>query len=301
MSSFYIQRGYFVSDENDDERLGYILSLLGFAAFSAADVISKLLSETHALPQILFLSGLFASVFAVIFARPLGSFGVYSARAAVVIIMRGLMSVAMIWLTLSAISMMPIANVYSIRFLAPVITVLLAMAILRERPPLLQWLLLLSCLVGIVLVLKPGDAVDMLAVGLAAGAAFAQAISTVLVRLRRAHSTPLADMLIPMSILVFVTGFLLPGRYIQPTYGEWILYVAAGGLLAIGRLCLTVSLRLAPSSKIAAVQYTQLLWGLLFGWLFFSDLPTPSILAGAAMIIAASAMSIWNLKPKKTD
>ncbi len=290
-----------VTDEGDNERLGYILSLAGFAAFSAVDTISKVLSETHSLPQILFLSGLFASTFAVLLAAPLGGFGVHSGRGAAVIIARGVMSVAMIWLTLYAISLMPIANVYSIRFLAPVITVLLAIALLRERPHRLQWIMLFSCMVGIVLIIEPGGAVDMLAVCLAAGAAVAQAISTILVRLWRAHSTPLADMLIPMGILVVVTGLMLPGRYVQPTYGEWLLYMAAGALLGIGRLCLTVSLRLAPSSRIAAVQYTQLIWGLLFGWLFFSDLPTLSILAGAAMIIAASVLGIRDLRPKKVD
>lgn len=288
-------------DDDDNERLGYILSLAGFAAFSAVDALSKILSETHSLPQILFLSGLFASAFAVLLAAPLGGLVIYSRQGAAVIVLRGVMSVAMIWLSVSAISLMPIANVYSIRFLAPVMTVLLAMVLLRERPPRLQWIALFFCMVGIVLILDPGGATELLAVSLAAGAAIAQALSTILVRVWKAHSTPLADMLIPMGVLVLMTGLMLPGRYVQPTYGEWLLYAAAGGLLCVGRLCLTISLRLAPSSKVAAVQYTQLLWGLVFGWLFFADLPTLTVLAGAAMIIAASALGIGQLRPKRVD
>lgn len=285
-------------ERGDNERLGYLYSLAGFAAFSAVDAISKTLSNTHSLTQILFLSGLFACCFALLLARPLGGFGIHSRQGAAVILFRGLISVAIIWLSLAAVALMPIANVYAIRFLGPAITVLLAILILRERPLAVQWGVLLLCLVGIVLILEPGKAVDLLAVCLAAGAALAQAISTILVRHWRAHSTPLADMLIPMVILVGVTGFLLPGHYLPPTEVEWGFYVAMGGLLAVGRLCLTLSLRLAPSSTIAAVQYTQLLWGLLFGWLLFADLPSLSILAGALLIIAASILSIRSIRSK---
>ena len=66
----------------------------------------------------------------------------------------------------------------------------------------------------------------------------------------------------------------MPDSYIPPTYREWGLYAAAGALLALGRLCLTYSIRMALSSVIAPVQYSQLLWGRLFGWLLFSDAPT---------------------------
>lgn len=275
---------------SDNQIFGYALSFVGFAAFSVMDVLSKRLGEAHSLPQILCLSGVFTLLFASLLAKPLGGVRVNSTRVLAIIVMRGLMSVAMTWLTLYAITLMPIANVYSIRFLSPAITVLLALAFLGERPLWLDWAGVALGLAGIALMLGPDGQVDGLAAAMAFGAAVAQSASIILVRHWKAYSTPLADTLIPIGILVTITGVMLPGRFIPPTPEEWLLYVAAGILLATGRLCLTLSIRHAPSSAIASVQYTQLLWGVLFGWLLFSDLPSLSILAGALLIVAGSVL-----------
>jgi drug/metabolite transporter (DMT)-like permease len=38
---------------------------------------------------------------------------------------------------------------------------------------------------------------------------------------------------------------------------------------------------------VAPLQYTFIIWALLFGWLFFGDWPTPLMLCGAALIVMA--------------
>jgi S-adenosylmethionine uptake transporter len=282
--------------KNDNNVAGYLLSFLGFAAFSGMDVISKKLVATHSLPQVLFISGIFTLVFASLLTKPLGGFRVETTKILFIIIGRGIMSVAMIWLTLFALTRMPIAEVYSIRFASPALTVLLALFLLKESPSHLQWLSVALGFVGIIVILRPQGNVEAIAAGVALGAAFAQSISIILVRVWRTHSTPLADTLIPVGILVATTGVFMPDNYIAPTHWEWGLYAAAGALLALGRLCLTYSIRMAQSSVIAPVQYSQLLWGLLFGWLLFSDAPTPTLLAGAALITSGSMIGIWDAR-----
>ncbi|SCX35327.1 DMT family transporter [Agrobacterium rosae] len=284
---------------NDNNVAGYLLAFLGFASFSGMDVISKKLVETHSLSQVLFISGIFTLLFASVLAKPLGGFRVETTKILFIIIGRGIMSVAMIWLTLFALTRMPLAEVYSIRFASPALTVLLALFLLKESPSHLQWLSVALGFMGIVVILKPQGNLETIAASVALGAAFAQSISIIMVRAWRTHSTPLADTLIPVGILVAITGVFMPNGYIPPTYREWGLYAAAGALLALGRLCLTYSIRMAQSSVIAPVQYSQLLWGLLFGWLLFSDAPTPTLLAGAALIILSSTIGIWDARQRR--
>ena len=47
------------------------------------------------------------------------------------------------------------------------------------------------------------------------------------------------------------------------------------------------ALRLAPASIVVPFQYTLILWGILFGWLFFGEVPGPPALVGAAIIVGA--------------
>lgn len=278
--------------DRDNGIAACIFAILGFAAFSLMDTASKILSGLHSLPQVLFFSGIFAVFFSLLFAKPLGGFKIRSIKGWVIVSARGLMSVAMIWLTLYAISRMPIADVYSIRFTSPFMTILLALIFLGERPGSLQWFSVAVGFTGVLIILEPSGVVDGIAVAVAFAAAFAQSVSIIMVRRWRAQSTPLADTILPVVILVLITGILLPERYIAPTMNEWLFYIGAGALLAIGRLCLTLSLRMAQSSFIAPIQYTQLLWSLLFGYFFFSEQPTLVLWAGYFLVIVSGAMAI---------
>lgn len=278
--------------DRDNYIAAFIFAILGFAAFSLMDTASKNLSGSHSLPQVLFFSGIFAVFFSLLLAKPLGGFKIHSVQGWAVVSTRGLMSVAMIWLTLYAISRMPIADVYSIRFTSPIITILLALVFLDERPANLQWLSAVIGLAGVLLVLQPSGTMDSLTVVVAFAAAFAQSASTIMVRRWRAQSTPLADTMLPVIILVLVAGILLPERYIPPTPVEWLFYIGAGALLAIGRLCLTLSIRMAQSSVMAPVQYTQLLWSLLFGYLFFAEQPPLVLWVGYCLVLVSGAVGV---------
>ncbi len=254
------------------------------------DVVSKLLSAGHPLPQILLLSGVFACLFALPAGRALGGLRVQSAGTLLVVLARGVPSVAMIWLTLAAFTRMPIADVYAVRFTSPILAGLLALMLLREAPTGRQWMATALGFAGVVVMLRPGGEADGWGAAAAFGAAAAQAVSMLTVRHWRARSTLLADMVLPVVILIAVNAALLPGRYVPPTPREWLLYATAGLMLAGGRLCLAYALRLARPGLVAPVQYSQMVWALLFGWMAFGTVPDATLAAGAAAVIAGSVL-----------
>jgi drug/metabolite transporter (DMT)-like permease len=45
-------------------------------------------------------------------------------------------------------------------------------------------------------------------------------------------------------------------------------------------------------SVLAPFTYVSMIWSLLFGWLFFAEVPTPQILAGAALVIASGVVIV---------
>ena len=64
-----------------------------------------------------------------------------------------------------------------------------------------------------------------------------------------------------------------------------MLFLGIGSLS--GNLCVNQSLRMAAASAFVPYQYTLILWGMLFGYLFFGKVIGPLTLAGAATIIGA--------------
>ncbi len=59
-----------------------------------------------------------------------------------------------------------------------------------------------------------------------------------------------------------------------PTDFALMLLLGVGSLL--GNLCVNQSLRLAPATTVVPYQYTLILWGMLFGYVFFGEMISPA-------------------------
>ena len=70
--------------------------------------------------------------------------------------------------------------------------------------------------------------------------------------------------------------------------------IAATGIFGtIGHFCVIHAHRRAPASLLAPFQYTQMLWLPIIGFLIFGDIPSPSTLAGAAIVIASGLYILY--------
>jgi drug/metabolite transporter (DMT)-like permease len=92
------------------------------------------------------------------------------------------------------------------------------------------------------------------------------------------------------TLLSLVT---LPFGWVVPTAGEAMLLVGAGFLGGIGQILLTESYRHAEAGAIAPFDYVSMLLALVLGYLLFEEVPTPAMLVGAALIVAAGLFIIW--------
>jgi drug/metabolite transporter (DMT)-like permease len=287
---------------------GPALAFIGFGCFSAADLVTKLLMGAHGLAQVLVLSGLVMLAVMTAGARWLGGIQGVARGILALVVLRGLMSAGMIALSLHALSRMAIADVYALRFLAPLLIVMPGGLLIAEPPRARDLAAVLVGLAGVWAVLKPGwlasgavvvdGAIPWDGAAAALGAAALQAASVLMLRRWHAASTPLVDAALPVMVTVLVAlPFLLENGmsyghgWIMPRAVEWAGYVAAGLFLAGGRLCLVFALRSAPAAVVAPAHYSQLLWGLAFGWLIFADRPDPISTMGALVIVAAGLMT----------
>ena len=62
---------------------------------------------------------------------------------------------------------------------------------------------------------------------------------------------------------------------------------ACGVVAATGIMLLTSAYRVARASAVTPFEYTGILWAPLWGFLFFSEVPRSTTVAGAAIIVLA--------------
>jgi drug/metabolite transporter (DMT)-like permease len=157
-------------------------------------------------------------------------------------------------------------------------------------------------MIGVLIVLSPrltliqGDAVDMAqsfgAMLVLAGAVFSALAQVFVRKLVLTERTPAIVFWfsVTASVLALVT---LPFGWAWPTPGQAALMVGSGILGGIGQIFLTSSYREADASVVAPFDYASMLFALAIGYWVFAEVPTLTMLSGAALIVTAGVLIIW--------
>lgn len=280
-----------VSKENNYS-LGVAAAIVGFLAFSIADMIMKGLLTEERLSVVVFVSCTLVCVMSVFTNLSLGGKWFGSRRATLTSCFRGALSTGMLGFTLYALETLPPSDVYSVRNLTPIMVALGSWILLSERPSNVQMLAIFLGFAGALLILPPSGDNGLFAYAAAASAAFCAALSIILVRRHRQESTAFAEVFLSMAVsAALMAPFAFTGA-ISSKASLVPYYLSAAVALTAGRYLLVLSIRSAPSLVAAYAQYTQLAWGLLFGWVFWSILPSTFALLGSLIIVISAVLII---------
>lgn len=263
------------------------LGFSAFAVFSGTDALVKLLAERHAVPQVTFMVTVAALTLLCAHAATRGSFSSLLPRYPAFAFARALLLAVDTILIHYAFSLLPLSEAYLLAFLTPILVAVLAFALLGERLSLLAWCGVTVGFAGVAIALRPG--VMPLNVGHAAAVGSAVVFALSLVLLRRAKPSE-SDLALVSTLLVVLAavalGVAAPTGGFEPVGLLDLLIAFAGGLfLFVGHVLLVRAFRTGDASVVAPFQYSQLIWGCLYGALFFTAPIELHTLAGALVII----------------
>jgi S-adenosylmethionine uptake transporter len=266
---------------------GIALGLLAFAVYATHDAGIKALGGTYSAFQIVFFIVLFS--FPVVTLMLVRDTKADTLRARVPF-WTGLRTASVVVTGASAFyafSVLPLTETYAILFTTPLIITLLSIPMLGEVVRGHRWFAVLVGLIGVLVVLRPGT-VPMGAGHLAAlVAAFAGAFSSVIMRKIGAIERREVLLLYPMLANFAVMLCAMPFVYIPMPLEDLALVL---GVAVLAVLAMSLSIRayaLADAAVVAPMQYSQIMWAALFGWLFFDEASDLMTFVGAAIIIAS--------------
>ncbi len=214
---------------------------------------------------------------------------------------RGLVGTTAMGLGFAGLGLLPLPEATAIGYAAPLLTVVFAAMFLGEEVRAFRMGCVALGLAGVLIVVSPrltlapdaiGQAETLGAVLLLAGAVFA-ALAQVFIRKLVATEGTAAIVLwfsVSSSVLALVT---LPWGWAWPTPRLWALLVATGLLGGVGQILLTAAYRQADASLVAPFDYASMLFALAIGYAVFAEVPTATMLAGAAIVILAGILIIW--------
>jgi len=277
-------------------------STFGFLCFSLTDVFSKFLTAENIPASEVSFS--FSVISIVIFLALSGKLGglrrTFQTQAPKIHFLRGLLQAPSQPLIFFALSSTSLANAYAIIFLAPFLTAALAWPILGEKGNRRIWFVIFTGFCGVLVAMRPDIQGFTLPIAALLIAALSIALRNSLIRRLPEGETHLSLVLYPC--IAIAIGSLLPmiPNFMMPR-GLSILWLLTGGVtFSVGLFCVSLAFRMAEAAKIAATQYSQLIWGVLFGILIFSDMPDLWTILGLA-IIAISGFVLIETKSKNNS
>lgn len=215
---------------------------------------------------------------------------------------RGVVGTLAMGLGFAGLGYLPLPEVTAIGYAAPLLTVVFAAMFLGEEVRIFRISAVILGMVGVLIVLAPrlslvsNDAAGvteafgaMLVLG---GAVFA-ALAQVFVR-KLVNTEKTAAIVFYFSLTATMLSLItLPFGWVLPTPTEAALLIGAGLLGGLGQILLTSSYREADASLVAPFDYASMLFALGIGYFVFSEVPTWSMLGGAALIVIAGILIIW--------
>ena len=200
---------------------------------------------------------------------------------------RALLGFVALFCFFEAFVRMPFADVYAISFASPLFITALSVPLLGEHVGWRRWCAVAVGLAGVLLMIRPGAGVFETAALLALGGTLAYALAMILVRRLARTDSNIAIVFYFGIMATFLSGLTLPFVWITPSWIDFVWLALIGVIGGAAQLILTQAFRMAPVSLLTPFEYVAMLWAVLFGWLFWRELPDPYFYAGAPLVVAA--------------
>ena len=270
---------------------GIALMAAGMFLFSGVDTMGKFLTDSLHPVQITWCrqTGLLLGVLVLLLRR--GTIVLRTSHRALQVA-RGVLAALSATLFIVGVSYVPLADAVAISFVAPFVVTILGALVLREPVGIRRWSAVIIGFLGALIVIRPGLGVMHPAAFfiLFAATAFAlrQVLSRVLAGNDRTSTTVAYTAIVSWGLLCLP----LPFVWQMPTGFELLLLCAMAVVAAFAETLVIMALDAAEAVVVAPLQYSLLIWGTMYGFLVFGQLPDGWTWLGALVIVATGIYTL---------
>ena len=266
--------------------------LAGMFLFSAVDTQAKYLTQTLPSLQIVWFRqlGLLAGVLIMLAIQGMSILQTSNLKLQIT---RGVLAGSSAAIFIIAIRYVPLADAVAVSFVAPFLVTILGALVLKEKVGIRRWIAVSIGFIGMLIVVRPGLGVVHPAAGLvllAAGFfALRQILSRFLSGSDRIRTTVAYTAIFSTALLTLPLGFVW---VTATTPLEWGLLAGMSVMAAVAETCVIKALEVAESVALAPVHYSLLIWGTMYGYFVFGQLPDGWTWLGAVIIMATGVYTI---------
>ena len=284
----------------NNELLGIFYMILCQFSFATNDAMVKFIyqnyDEIFVLNQLIFIRGIFALFFIGVFLyfkNQLNFRVIFSSRQLKI---RGFFEALAAICFFIGVATLPFGMVYVLLSLAPIILTTFGALFLNEKVRWRRWTAVILGFAGVVIVINPGE--------LRFGYFFIfPLLSAILLSFRdmytkkikgNFHSLQIA--FITCLVVTIFFGFLSIYKFYFFTLKEFVVLFVSSFFLSLGYIFSVATIKAALVSVTSTFRYSVIIWGILYGYFYFNEIPNTNTYIGAIMIVISGLIIISRQK-----
>ena len=193
----------------------------------------------------------------------------------------------------SSLQLIPLAQFYGIVFSIPFMISFGAIFMFKEHPGIQRWLAIIGGFSGVWIVANPDFSnINPGIIWALIGAISIASANLIARKIGPGEFLPIYPFFMHLGILIMNIFFI--DEFVIPTLPQTGFFLFTGFCLFAALMLVTFAFIIAPLAAIPApFQYTQIIWGALFGYFIFSEVPDARTLFGISIIICSGIYLIY--------
>ena len=281
----------------------FFIAVTGYFFMVFMDVAIKVLGDKYDIFQLLFLNAVFSLIPISFLVLKFHGIHFFEKQNYKFQLIRGLLHSGGFFFVLKGVILLPLAVVYPILFSSPLILLVLSHFFLKDTINIVRVAVIILGFIGVLISAEPfgGNAVSVMGAIYVFLGALCIAIVNLITRkfeaLASSFETAFFSMVISSSIFLIV----MYSNFEVMSFQDLSISFVGGFVAGLGVSAIIYGARTLPAAIFGMTSYFQLLYGAIFGWLIFYQLPTSQNIIGICCVLIAGLMLFILDKQKKID
>ena len=214
------------------------------------------------------------------------------------LILRSLAGLIAIVLFFTGLQRLQLGDAVALRYLSPIFALFFATFFLKEKIKNIQWLFISFAFIGVMILKGFSGKIPTSGLVIMLLAAFFTGIVYVMIRYLSHKDHYLVIVFYFMTLSTVIGGIVSMFVWSQPQGIEWLFLVALSISGFFGQIFMTMALKGEEANKIVPLKYTEVIFTLIIGIVFFNESYNLYSLFGIALILSAL---LGNLLAKRKE
>lgn len=275
------------------------LMILGMFCFGITNVIAKIAGKVLPLSEIIFFRSLVSSIIMFFYARMTGQKGLLKTNFLNLQLFRGFIGFWQLYFLYWSCVSLPLGDATAISFATTLFVTAFSIPFLKEHVGIDGWVAVLLGFVGVIIMSQPTGAVTLTGAGSALIASLFEAIVMIMSRKLGQKDSPFTTVFIYTLCTCIIGGIIAAFVWVTPSFEQILLLSLLGLAGTTGHLFIATAYQKAPATVVAPMFYTQIIWGVLFGYILWGDLPQETVIIGTPLIMISGLYILYRENKKQ--